>query len=357
MTQVPYAATLVHHFCHSSHGIAAGRASKLVEHAVTTRLTHDVAEAAEALSAGKLVAFPTETVYGLGADASNPDALRRLYVAKGRPASHPVIVHLGQSSQFDHWAADVPPEAERLVKAFWPGPLTIILRRAPHVLDEVTGGQETVGLRMPNHPVALDLLRSFGGGVAAPSANRFGRLSPTRAEHVRAELEGRVDLILAGGDAAVGLESTIVDLSGDEPVILRPGHIRPDEVSRVLGRQVSVQAVGGRVRAAGTLPGHYAPATRVRLLDRNALLDIARDADVPVAVLARFPAPERISPHVHWLEGATDPTDFARTLYSDLRYLDHLGAREILVEIVPEDDPAWLAVADRLRRAAYRGDE
>lgn len=321
---------------------------------VATRVTAEVAEAAEALRAGRLVAFPTETVYGLGADARNAAAVRRLYEVKGRPPAHPVIVHLWAVEQLHAWAAEVPAAAERLARAFWPGPMTLILPRAGHVLDEVTGGQDTVGLRVPAHPVALALLRAFGGGVAAPSANRFGRLSPTRAGHVRSELEGLVELVLEGGPATVGLESTIVNLTGDEPTILRPGHIRPDQIAQVLGRAVALSAQPGTIRAAGTLPSHYAPRTPLRVVPGDELEAEVRRLRQPVAVLARRPPSGALPADVVWREGPAAPEAYARGLYGSLRELDDLPAEVILVEAVPEDQPAWLAVADRLRRAATR---
>ncbi|MEO8410850.1 MAG: L-threonylcarbamoyladenylate synthase, partial [Propionivibrio sp.] len=210
-------------------------------------VTPDLARAAALLQAGELVAFPTETVYGLGADASNPMAVAKIFAAKGRPADHPLIVHLPGAAYLDRWARDIPALAWELVEAFWPGPLTLILKREPGVPYAVTGGQETVGVRVPAHPLALDLLRTFveiGGGhdcmcgVAAPSANRFGRISPTDAAHVEAELGASVALIVDGGPCRVGIESTIVDLSHDDglpPRLLRPGHMSPEQIAAVIG--------------------------------------------------------------------------------------------------------------------------
>src|SRR4249919_832993 len=190
----------------------------------------EIARAAAILRAGGLVAFPTETVYGLGADASSPAALGRMFAAKGRPSDHPVIVHLQAGEDLTHWARNIPVVAQQLADHFWPGPLTLVLRRAAGVLDAVTGGQETVGLRTPSHPIAQRLLKAFGGGIAAPSANRFGRVSPTTAQHVRDELGDALDLILDGGPCEVGIESTIVDLSTGTPVLLRPGRIGVAEI-------------------------------------------------------------------------------------------------------------------------------
>src|SRR5216684_2891292 len=217
--------------------------------------------AVQILRRGGLVAFPTETVYGLGADAANPDALRRLYAVKGRPASHPVIVHLaaGDPNALASWADPVTPTARTLATACWPGPLTLVLRRAPGVADEVTGGRDTVGLRVPDQPVAQQLLTRFGGGVAAPSANRFGRVSPTTAAHVHADLGADVDLILDGGPARVGLESTVVDCTDGDPLILRQGALSREDLEAILRRPVVLRTDGSRA-APGTLEAHYAPA-------------------------------------------------------------------------------------------------
>lgn len=198
-------------------------------------------DAVRILRAGGLVAFPTETVYGLGAHAANPAAVRRIFAAKGRPADHPLIVHLAHEEQVSRWAREFPPQARRLAQAFWPGPLTLILKRAAHVIDEVTGGQDTVGLRIPSHPMARALLTAFGDGVAAPSANRFGRISPTTAAHVQEELQGKVDMILDGGPCPVGIESTIVDLSSGKAVLLRPGHVSRAQLEGELGETVQAR--------------------------------------------------------------------------------------------------------------------
>lgn len=231
-----------------------------------------LAAAAAVLEAGGLVAFPTETVYGLGADAENPAAVARIYEAKGRPSDHPVIVHVAPDADLAHWSDDLPPEAQQLVAAFWPGPLTLIVKRAAHIPDAVSGGQDTVGLRCPSHPVAIALLRTFKGGkggLAAPSANKFGNVSPTTAQHVRDEFAAELDSgllgqILDGGQSEVGIESTIVDLSRlatHGPVLLRPGHISSEQIAAVIGRAPAV-ADAAAPRASGTLAGG---ATRKRL--------------------------------------------------------------------------------------------
>ena len=318
---------------------------------------NDIQRAVQLLRQGELVALPTETVYGLGADALNPDAVAKIFAAKGRPSDHPLIVHLADASQIMTWAREVPKDAIALARAFWPGPLTLILKRDESVPDLVTGGQDTVGLRVPNHPVALELLRAFGSGVAAPSANRFGRISPTTAEHVRQELGERVALILDGGACAVGLESTIVDLSRDVPVILRPGAIGADDIARVLGRRPRLRGEveagnaaeeGATPRVSGALAAHYAPRTPLELVATDALAASSRAGD---AVLARWAAPAGLADGVTWVQAPADPAGYGHDLYAQLRRLDESGATRILVE-APPASPDWAAVADRMRRAA-----
>ncbi len=326
-----------------------GRGVRLFPH-------NDIIHAVTILRAGGLVAFPTETVYGLGADARNPDAIRRLFAAKGRPADHPVIVHLASVDAMPAWVSRVPRAAIELANAFWPGPLTLVLPRAAHVLDLVTGAQETVAIRVPSHPIAQELLVAFGDGIAAPSANRFGRLSPTRADHVRAELGNAIDLILDGGPTDVGVESTIVDLSGDRPALLRPGGITPAQLATVLGTPPDAPHAASP-RASGTLPSHYAPTTPLDVIESRDLEERANHLvakGVRVAVLARRNAPP-IRSGVVWRVISADAASYAHILYAMLRELDSGGYDRILVEDVPEGD-AWLAVRDRLRRAAYHGE-
>lgn len=310
-----------------------------------------IVRAAALLRAGEVVAFPTETVYGLGADARNPSAVRRIYELKGRPPGHPLIVHLASDRQLDAWARDVPPAARRLAERFWPGPLTLVLPRADGVPDAVTGGQESVGLRVPSHPVARALLTEFGDGIAAPSANRYGHVSPTRAAHVREEFGDSLPLVLDGGDCEVGLESTIVACLDGEPQLLRPGRIGLGEIEAVVGR-VRRAAQGEGPRAPGTTRSHYAPATPVRLVSTRELAGV-RDADV--AVLARSAAPAAFG-GVHWIDAGDAPARYGHELYANLRRLDRSGARAILVEAPPADE-AWEAIRDRLQRAASRGDD
>jgi len=309
----------------------------------------EIARAAAILRAGGLVAFPTETVYGLGADASNPIALGRMFSAKGRPSDHPVIVHLQAGEDLTRWAHNIPVVAQQLADHFWPGPLTLVLRRAAGVLDAVTGGQETVGLRTPSHPTAQRLLKAFGGGIAAPSANRFGRVSPTTAQHVREELADAVDLILDGGPCAVGIESTILDLSTGAPVLLRPGRIGVAEIESVAGRAV-LRATSASPRASGTLAAHYAPKIPLVLASPSNLERTVRDADGPVAVLARRIQPAEARAAL-WQVAASDARTYAHDLYAVLRAFERSGCALIVVE-APPVGADWDGVRDRLTRAA-----
>jgi L-threonylcarbamoyladenylate synthase len=309
----------------------------------------EIARAAAILRAGGLVAFPTETVYGLGADASNPIALGRMFAAKGRPSDHPVIVHLQTGEDLTHWARNIPVVAHQLADHFWPGPLTLVLRRAPGILDAVTGGQETVGLRTPSHPISQRLLKAFGGGIAAPSANRFGRVSPTTAQHVREELGDRLDLILDGGPCEVGIESTILDLSTGAPVLLRPGHIGVVEIESVAGRAV-LRATSASPRASGTLAAHYAPKIPLVLASSSNLERAVRDANGPVAVLARRVQPAEPRAAL-WQVAAYDARTYAHDLYAVLRAFEGSGCALIVVE-TPPVGAEWDGVRDRLTRAA-----
>ena len=315
----------------------------------------DLDLAVRLLRAGRLVAFPTETVYGLGADASSPAAVAAIFAAKGRPHAHPVIVHLPAAAHLDAWADRPGPAARMLAARFWPGPLTLICRRGPRVLDEVTGGAATVGLRVPSHPMAHALLAAFGGGVAAPSANRFGRLSPTTAADVVEDLGAAVDYVLDGGACQVGVESTIVDVSDeDAPALLRPGGVAREEVEAVLGRPLRL---GSSAPAPGTLPSHYAPRARVlAVAERDveasvaALLADGRRLAVlgPARLLARLPR------HPGLVATRVVPDDagaMAHDLYAALRALDRDGA-DVIVAVLPAELGLGAAVADRLRRAA-----
>lgn len=330
-------------------------------------LGRDLEAAVAALQAGELVAFPTETVYGLGADAGNPLAVAKIFAAKGRPADHPLIVHLPGADALEHWARDIPETAYRLAAAYWPGPLTLILKRQPHVADAVTGGQDTVGLRVPDHRLALALLRAFddaqgniGAGLAAPSANRFGRISPTTAQHVREELGTQVQMILDGGPCQVGIESTIVDLSDHQPRILRPGAIGREALEKVLGQPLAHPSAAApppditTPRVSGSLAAHYAPRTPLRLLPAAELpqaLIQASQQGLRCAVLLRELSPAACAAAACITAMAAAARTYAHDLYARLRALDKQNLDLILVEALPQE-PVWQAVNDRLQRAA-----
>ncbi len=314
--------------------------------------THDIAHAVALLRSGGLVALPTETVYGLGADAENPAAVARVYAAKGRPADHPLIVHLSHAALVDDgWGREIPSWARLLMAACWPGPLTLVVRRGPRAGDHVTGGQDTVGLRVPAHPVAHALLTAFGGGVAAPSANRFGRVSPTDAPHVVDELGGELDpardCVLEGGPSEVGVESTIVDCTGAAPRLLRPGAVGAEEIEAVTG--LEVQEPDPAVRAPGTLAAHYAPSARLQLVEVDELRPALARAGSRVGLLApsSVPTPDGAIR----LAAPADAAAYARALYRALRAADDEGLTTILA-VAPADGPLAAAVVDRLRRAA-----
>lgn len=315
--------------------------------------TGDIDKAAEVLRSGGLVSFPTETVYGLGANAEDPVAIGRTFTVKGRPTSHPLIVHLGTGQPLDPWVLDVPRAAGLLARAFWPGPLTLVLRRGPRVPLEATGGQDTVAIRVPDHPVAQALLAAFGGGVTAPSANRFGSVSPTTADDVRAELGDAVDMVLDGGPCAVGVESTIVDVTGAQPTILRPGGVTREDLESALGSAVAV-ATTSSIRVSGQHPSHYAPRARVILVEpseigseaaaaaasghRVGVLLPAAIGDAPIEAHATVAAPTALG-------------DYARALYGFLREFDRRDC-DVIIASLPVEEGLGLAIANRLRRAA-----
>jgi L-threonylcarbamoyladenylate synthase len=308
-----------------------------------------MADAAANLLAGNLVAFPTETVYGLGADACNGMAVARIYSVKGRPADHPLIVHLPSMDALGDWAADVPAFAIALARDYWPGPMTLVVTRSELAADFITGGQDTVGVRVPNHPVALGLLEAFvkagGKGVAAPSANRFGNVSPTTAQAVSDELSdhlGMSDVILDGGACTVGVESTIIDCTGDVPKILRPGAITEEMIEHSTGLDV-LDADGVAIRVSGSLESHYSPIAKV-VLDQSPLAGqgfIAMADVVSAAGVIRLAAP-------------TTHDEFARVLYSALRAADEQGLNTVVVA-QPVGNGIAIAIRDRLMRAAHTG--
>lgn len=309
-------------------------------------MSPNVRRAAEILQRGGLVGFPTETVYGLGADASSAAAVARLYAAKRRPQDHPVIVHFADAQTAFTWARAVPLAAKKLAARFWPGPLTLVLKKSAKAGNFVTGGQDTIGLRVPAHPLAQELLRAFGGGIAAPSANRFGRLSPTTAAHVREDLGNDVELVLDGGPSEVGIESTIVDLSGETPVLLRPGGISARALEEVLGTKVEDKRADSPPHSGG-LERHYAPKTPARLVPPHELDQEIAQRGAKVAVLAFSRPDERVD---YWLRMPREPQGYAQKLYAALRELDGARCERILIEAPPET-PEWAGVRDRLTRA------
>ena len=309
----------------------------------------------EALRAGELVVFPTETVYGLGANASNPAAVRKIFEVKGRPADHPVIVHLDDPRYLHRWVSSLPPVAEQLAARFWPGPLTLILPKADNVNDIVTGGQDSIGIRVPSHPIAQQLLNAFGGGIAAPSANRYGRLSPTKPEHVRDELGDSVGVILDGGDSPIGLESTIVSCLGNQARLLRPGYISRSQLEQVVG---TLAAGGNAPRSPGDLRVHYAPSTPLEIIPSDDLEVRAEEMtgrQEKVAVLAMRP-PLQTQRHMTWINAGKRPDIYAHNLYNHLRTLDRAGCARIFVQSLPQDE-RWAAILDRLQRASGMGNE
>jgi L-threonylcarbamoyladenylate synthase len=320
-----------------------------------------IARAARLLCQGKLVAFPTETVYGLGADADNVPAVRAIFAAKGRPADHPVIVHVADQRGAAAWAGELAPAARALAQRFWPGPLTLVVPRAARAHDALTGAQSSVGLRCPSHPWAQALLRALAReandpcrAIAAPSANRFGHISPTRAEHVRADLGerplGPVDLVLDGGSCPVGIESTIVDLSGAAPRLLRPGSVTRNQIEQALGCEVATAASddASAPRAPGRLARHYAPRRPLELIEAARLAERVRQLGAAqVAVLA--PAPQ-LPAVTRWWTAAPDAASYARELYDVLHQMDASGAQRLLVQRPPAQ-PQWAAICDRLERA------
>jgi L-threonylcarbamoyladenylate synthase len=308
--------------------------------------------AVQALRDGDLVIFPTETVYGLGAHAGHPAALRRVFELKGRPLSHPLIVHLDSVRYLTRWAREVPPAAEQLAASFWPGPMTLVLPRAHNVHPLVTGGQDTIAVRIPSHPMAQQLLTAFGGGIAAPSANRYGRLSPTRAEHVREEFGDSVRVILDGGDSKIGLESTIVACVEGGVRLLRPGAISLSQLRAVVG-EVLTEPSAHAPRVPGSQSAHYAPLTPLSIVPSEEIEQLASDlsgAGQRVAVLAQR-APMRAHQFVTWINGGVRPEAYAHDLYAHLRALDRSACARILVQAVPGGE-RWDAIRDRLSRAA-----
>jgi L-threonylcarbamoyladenylate synthase len=334
-------------------------------------------QAVDCLKKGGLVAMPTETVYGLAGDASNGAAVRKIFSVKGRPENHPLIVHIARIEQCAHWAKDIPDYALKLAETYWPGPMTLILKKQAHVLDSVTGGQDSVGIRIPNHPVAQQLLQAFGGGLAAPSANRFGYISPTSAEHVREDLGDKVDMILDGGSCGIGIESTIIDCTGDSPKILRPGmitqegvkysfdtlrHSQVDLLAKVSNEYLTHNSMP---RVSGALASHYAPKTTTKLLSQEEINQRRETCNI-VILSTRKPTQRHVKmydariPHrspspnpdiAHWIVMPTDPHGYAHRLYEQLHFADQLQCQEIWIEDVSSAEE-WNGIRDRIIKAS-----
>lgn len=324
--------------------------------AAPDKITRNINTALSSLRRGDLVAFPTETVYGLGADALDEIAIKKVFQAKGRPADHPLIVHIASQDQLSNWAIDIPETAWTLAKSFWPGPLTMILRKHPAVSNLITGGQSTLGLRIPNHPLTIELLKQFGSGLVGPSANKYGHVSPTTAAHVSADLGTELGAILDGGACTVGIESTIIYLAGERPSILRQGAITAEEISAVLNIDVQIENQK-IVRTSGSHDSHYAPHTPMHLVKPVDLIGtvieyLAKHKNF--SVISFQPKPIDLFATVYWQKVDTNPKTYARSVYANLRTHDQLNNAAILIEQVPNEDIAWAAIADRLFRASTK---
>lgn len=315
-------------------------------------VSEDIHTAAELLKQGKLVAVPTETVYGLAADARNKEAVKQIFVAKGRPADHPLIVHLHAATALKDWAKDIPAQAFTLAEAFWPGPLTLLLKKADHVDSCVTGGLDTIGLRVPAHPLLLQLLAAEQLAVAAPSANPYKRLSPTSAHQVMDSLTGKIDAVLDGGDCEFGLESTIVSLVDGSVTVLRAGPISAEQLEQVLGMKVE-SPEQHQIKVSGNVAAHYQPQTTLRCVSASELCALLETNVLKLAVLSF--SESFYTTRLHWqYRMPNEARQYGRDLYKQLYLADQSGAELILVENPPSDS-AWLAVQNRLMRAAYQG--
>ena len=325
-------------------------------------LEENIARAATLLESGKNVAFPTETVYGLGADITNASAISRIFEIKGRPTNHPLIVHFAEIDRLDYWANNVPESAWKLAAHFWPGPLTLILPKSSHVPLTVTGGQDTVGLRVPDHPIALALLKALGENkaLAAPSANRFGRLSPTSAIHVQQELGDKISMILDGGICKIGLESTIISFCDSIPLLLRPGGISITAIEEVLNQKIELNKnLKHSLATPGTHASHYAPNTRLEVWSTEFIHQraLALSAEgLQVALIIRADSDQLIhiqNDNIYHILMSANPIEYGQQLYATLRMLDEKNFSRILAEAPPDDIP-WLAISDRLQRASFK---
>src|SRR3989338_2945566 len=308
----------------------------------------NIDEAVQLLKSGDVVAIPTETVYGLAADASNPNAVLKIFELKKRPKNHPLIVHIANADQIKYWAAHIPNTAYQLTNIFWPGPLTIVLKKASQIDSTVTGGQDTIALRSPIHPITQKILKKFKGGLAAPSANRFGTISPTTAQHVHTTFGDKLPIV-DGGACSVGIESTIIDLSSNKPQILRPGMITAEQIRTVLKQDIQLVHKASASRTHGMLASHYAPKTPTILVTSEKLLDIIRHKTC--VVFAQQPQPKNTD-HCHWIQMPEHATAYAQTLYHQMHAADALRYDYIIIEDVP-NSPDWTAIHDRLQKAAH----
>jgi len=326
------------------------------------RITTDLDEVLQELNEGRLVSVPTETVYGLAADATQPSAVSRVFQLKGRPVDHPLIVHCASADQAWQCAAQVTQAARELAAAFWPGPLTLVLPRAASISTSITAGQDSVAIRVPNHPLTLQLLQRFQRPLVAPSANRFGRVSPTTAQHVQDEFPNSRLLILDGGPCQVGIESTIIDCRSPDGIrILRPGKIAWEDLCQVLGDVglPSKEGTGSEpVRVSGDLPAHYAPLARVHLVERENFMDYFRDLEMPAnstLAISTLDRPAHLPTDICWQKISPQPEEFARKMYALFRDADRQGVTDLIVEL-PSSVGIGVAIRDRLQRAAYRRD-
>jgi L-threonylcarbamoyladenylate synthase len=314
-------------------------------------MAHSIQDALLALKSGSLIGLPTETVYGLGADASNELAVRKIFAVKGRPSTHPLIVHVANLDEAQEWSTGLTSAAILLAKAFWPGPLTLIVNRSEKATDAVTGGQNTVGIRVPSHALALDLLKQFSGGIAAPSANRFGKVSPTTAQHVKDELGTDVSCVLDGGPCEVGVESTIVDVSTEIPRLLRPGGLSVERIESILGHTLVRATNTTDIRAPGLLESHYAPRAGLKLVTAQSLVsEIIHFQMQKLRVAVMAPKGIDISETVHYFRAPESDTEFAQILFATLRKADELA--DVILVVPPNENGLGLAIVDRLTRAS-----
>lgn len=311
--------------------------------------------ATEKLKAEELVSFATETVYGLGADAESLFAVKKVFSAKGRPTDHPLIVHIASVDKLEYWAKDIPADAYKLARHFWPGPLTLILKKQDHVLDAITGGQDTIALRVPRHPLTLSLLRNFNG-LVGPSANKYGKVSPTRASHVLEDFDTEISYVLDGGACDVGIESTIIDCTSDDISVLRAGIISEVELSQVLQRPVQIKEKF-KIKVPGAKLSHYAPSKPLFVVSYNEIIsniELNNLKNKKMAILSFNKKPSDVNlENCYWYKIENDPISFSKYLYKNMRDMDKLDVDELFIER-PKNSTAWRASLDRLARASKK---